>query len=132
MDDPELTPDSRPISDSGPLAGADSAEDDLPELAETMAEIAAAEPLEPLKDPEPIAVSPSDPLIVFDNVSISFDGRAVLENISFSVYRGQTLCILGRSGVGKSVSLRMLMGFLQPDSGSILVEGREIVGMSEA
>jgi len=46
--------------------------------------------------------------------------------MSFSVERGQTLCILGRSGVGKSVSLRMLMGFLKPDSGSIRVEGQEI------
>jgi phospholipid/cholesterol/gamma-HCH transport system ATP-binding protein len=70
-------------------------------------------------------------VIVFDDVSISFDGRAVLKNVSFSVTRGQTLCILGRSGVGKSVSLRMLMGFLRPDSGSIHVEGQEITGLDE-
>ena len=69
---------------------------------------------------------PPEPVIVFRNVSISFDGRAVLEDVSFSVDRGQTLCILGRSGVGKSVSLRMLMGFLKPDSGSIHVNGQEI------
>lgn len=71
------------------------------------------------------------PIIVFDDVSISFDGRAVLDNVSFSVNRGETLCILGRSGVGKSVSLRLLMGFLKPDSGSIQVEGQEITGLSE-
>jgi phospholipid/cholesterol/gamma-HCH transport system ATP-binding protein len=71
------------------------------------------------------------PIIVFDDVSISFNGRAVLENVSFSVNRGETLCILGRSGVGKSVSLRLLMGFLKPDSGSIQVEGQEITGLSE-
>jgi phospholipid/cholesterol/gamma-HCH transport system ATP-binding protein len=71
------------------------------------------------------------PIIVFDNVSISFDGRAVLENVSFSVNRGETLCILGRSGVGKSVSLRLLMGFLKPDSGSIQVEGQEITELNE-
>jgi phospholipid/cholesterol/gamma-HCH transport system ATP-binding protein len=47
------------------------------------------------------------------------------------VDRGQTLCILGRSGVGKSVALRMLMGFLKPDSGSIRVEGQEITTLSE-
>jgi phospholipid/cholesterol/gamma-HCH transport system ATP-binding protein len=52
--------------------------------------------------------------------------------VSFSVDRGQTLCILGRSGVGKSVALRMLMGFLKPDSGSIRVEGQEITGLSES
>jgi phospholipid/cholesterol/gamma-HCH transport system ATP-binding protein len=74
---------------------------------------------------------PLGPVIVFDDVSISFDGRAVLKNVSFSVTRGQTLCILGRSGVGKSVSLRMLMGFLRPDSGSIHVEGQEITGLDE-
>jgi phospholipid/cholesterol/gamma-HCH transport system ATP-binding protein len=72
-----------------------------------------------------------EPVIVFRDVSISFDGRAVLEDVSFFVDRGQTLCILGRSGVGKSVSLRMLMGFLKPDSGSIRVNGQEITDLSE-
>jgi phospholipid/cholesterol/gamma-HCH transport system ATP-binding protein len=84
--------------------------------------------------PHPVpahAADPSQPIIVFDNVSISFDGRSVLENVSFFVRRGETLCILGRSGVGKSVSLRMLMGFLKPDSGSIQVEGQEITTLSE-
>ncbi len=71
------------------------------------------------------------PMIVFDHVSISFNGRPVLEDVSFSVNRGQTLCILGRSGVGKSVSLRILMGFLKPDSGSVKVEGKEILGYNE-
>jgi|SRR5579863_4301676 len=71
------------------------------------------------------------PVIVFRNVSISFDERPVLADVSFSVDRGQTLCILGRSGVGKSVSLRMLMGFLKPDSGSICVNGQEITELDE-
>ena len=73
----------------------------------------------------------SEPIISFRNVSISFDGRPILQDVSFHVNRGQTLCILGRSGVGKSVSLRMLMGFLKPDEGSIHVEGQEIVGLPE-
>jgi len=131
------------MPDPGPQAGSqsfpepsrpkdDASEVDLPELTETMAEIAAAEPQQPLPQPETVSGAPPKPIIVFDNVSISFNGRAVLENIGFSVERGQTLCILGRSGVGKSVSLRMLMGFLQPDSGSIRVEGQEIVGLSES
>jgi phospholipid/cholesterol/gamma-HCH transport system ATP-binding protein len=75
--------------------------------------------------------APPEPLIVFTNVSISFDGRPVLEDISFSVDRGQTLCILGRSGVGKSVALRILMGFLKADSGSIRVDGQEITDLDE-
>ena len=74
---------------------------------------------------------PLGPIIVFDNVSISFNGRPVLENVSFTVERGETLCILGRSGVGKSVSLRLLMGFLRPDSGKIHMEGEEITSLDE-
>jgi len=73
----------------------------------------------------------AEPFISFKHVSIGFNGRMVLEDVSFYVNRGQTLCILGRSGVGKSVSLRMLMGFLKPDSGSIHVEGQEITGLNE-
>ncbi|MGO9317159.1 MAG: ABC transporter ATP-binding protein [Terracidiphilus sp.] len=69
--------------------------------------------------------------ISFSHVSISFDGRPVLEDVSFYVDRGQTLCILGRSGVGKSVALRMLMGFLTPDSGSIRIDGQEITTLDE-
>ncbi len=73
----------------------------------------------------------SEIVIAFNNVSISFDGRPVLEDVSFSVGRTQTLCILGRSGVGKSVALRLLMGFLKPDSGTIEVEGQEITCLDE-
>jgi phospholipid/cholesterol/gamma-HCH transport system ATP-binding protein len=73
----------------------------------------------------------SEHIIAFSHVGISFDGRQVLEDVSFYVDRGQTLCILGRSGVGKSVALRMLMGFLKPDSGSIHVEGQEITTLNE-
>lgn len=73
----------------------------------------------------------TEPIISFRNVSISFDGRTVLEDVSFHVDRGRTLCILGRSGVGKSVALRLLMGFLKPDSGSIRVEGQEITDLDE-
>ncbi len=96
----------------------------------------ALEP-ETFGEPRPDEVSsapgdaPPEPAIAFQNVSISFDGRAVLEDVSFTVDRGQTLCILGRSGVGKSVSLRMLMGFLKPDSGSIRVNGQEITELGE-
>ena len=70
-------------------------------------------------------------MIEFEHVSIAFNGRPVLEDVSFCVARGKTLCILGRSGVGKSVSLRILMGFLKPDSGSVRVDGEEVTGLSE-
>ncbi len=71
------------------------------------------------------------PMISFSHVSISFDDRKVLDNVSFEVKRAETLCILGRSGVGKSVALRILMGFLKPQVGTMRLEGEEINGLSE-
>jgi len=71
------------------------------------------------------------PYIAFENVSKSFGDVHVLKNVSFCISPGETLCILGRSGVGKSVSLQMLLGFLKPDSGRILVAGEDITGFKE-
>src|SRR5450631_3540626 len=102
-----------------------------PEDFDGSAEEISEELVADLEQPEPTAAALSEPAIAFKHVSISFDGRAVLEDVSFSVDRGQTLCILGRSGVGKSVALRMLMGFLKPDSGSIHLEGQEITQLTE-
>jgi phospholipid/cholesterol/gamma-HCH transport system ATP-binding protein len=69
--------------------------------------------------------------ISFDHVSKSFGSFAVLKDVSFCVNPGETLCILGRSGVGKSVSLQMLLGFLKPDSGAIRVAGENICTFKE-
>jgi phospholipid/cholesterol/gamma-HCH transport system ATP-binding protein len=107
------------------------AEPHLPEPIEAELEALAAPDREKPLLEKASAHDSAPPVIVFDDVSISFDGRSVLENVSFHVGRGQTLCILGRSGVGKSVSLRMLMGFLKPDSGLIQVEGQEITELDE-
>lgn len=71
------------------------------------------------------------PYIAFENVSKSFGSLDVLKDISFYVLPGETLCILGRSGVGKSVSLQTIMGFLRPDTGRILVAGENITEYSE-
>ncbi len=71
------------------------------------------------------------PYIAFENVSKSFGSLHVLKDINFYVMPGETLCILGRSGVGKSVSLGLIMGFLKPDSGRILVSGEDITEFSE-
>jgi phospholipid/cholesterol/gamma-HCH transport system ATP-binding protein len=82
--------------------------------------------------PAPADEEPTSwPLISFRHVSIWFGDRKVLDDVSFSVNRGETLCILGRSGVGKSVSLRILMGFLKPQVGSIRVDGQEINAYTE-
>jgi phospholipid/cholesterol/gamma-HCH transport system ATP-binding protein len=72
------------------------------------------------------------PFIDFDQVSIGFGDRKILDKVSFHVGRGQTLCILGRSGVGKSVSLRILLGFLKADSGCVRVDGQDISNLGEA
>lgn len=102
-------------------------------LEPLMAELDALETPEAIEGQEPGNGAEPDgkPVIVFKHVSIAFGDHVVLRNVSFSVKRGQTLCILGRSGVGKSVSLRLLMGFLKPDSGSIYVDGQEITCLDE-
>jgi phospholipid/cholesterol/gamma-HCH transport system ATP-binding protein len=60
----------------------------------------------------------------------SFDGRVVLNGITLMVKRGETLAVLGRSGTGKSVLLRLIIGLDVPDSGSICVHGSDIDGLS--
>jgi phospholipid/cholesterol/gamma-HCH transport system ATP-binding protein len=77
------------------------------------------------------ASSQVGPYIAFESVSKSFGDFVVLNDVSFFVNAGETLCILGRSGVGKSVSLQILMGFLKPDSGTVLVAGQDIGELTE-
>jgi phospholipid/cholesterol/gamma-HCH transport system ATP-binding protein len=60
----------------------------------------------------------------------SFGGRKVLNGIDLEVRRGETLSVLGQSGTGKSVLLKMIIGLQQPDSGSIRIHGREITGLA--
>ena len=67
----------------------------------------------------------------FQRVSISFDDHAVLKGVSFFVDRGETAVIMGRSGVGKSVSLKLLLGFLKPNQGRIIVRGEDITDWTE-
>jgi phospholipid/cholesterol/gamma-HCH transport system ATP-binding protein len=67
----------------------------------------------------------------FRNVCKSFGDNDVLKEVSFFVNQGETAVILGRSGVGKSVSLKLLLGFLQPDSGQIIVAGKDVAGWTE-
>jgi len=71
------------------------------------------------------------PAIEFRNVAISFDGVQALQNISFTLPRGEMLCVTGDSDSGKSVLLRLTLGFLRPDEGEILINGRETTSMEE-
>ena len=70
--------------------------------------------------------------VVFDRVSKSFGPKQVLRNVSFEVPAGQALCILGRSGTGKSVTLKLLISLLKPDHGNIWVDQHEVTRMKEA
>jgi phospholipid/cholesterol/gamma-HCH transport system ATP-binding protein len=71
------------------------------------------------------------PYIEFRDVSKAFGDNVVLEHVNFDVMPGETVCILGRSGVGKSVSLHHIMGFLKPDSGRVIVAGEDITDFAE-
>jgi phospholipid/cholesterol/gamma-HCH transport system ATP-binding protein len=70
-------------------------------------------------------------MIEFRNVTKSFDGDPVLENLTFSIGRGETKVILGASGSGKSTILKLILGLIRPDSGSIVIDGRDITQMAE-
>ena len=71
------------------------------------------------------------PVIAFDNVSKGFNGRNVLNDVSFEIAAGEVLCIMGRSGMGKSVTLKLIIGLLTPEAGNISIKGRNIIGIDE-
>jgi phospholipid/cholesterol/gamma-HCH transport system ATP-binding protein len=73
----------------------------------------------------------AEPVVVFDDVSITFDIKPVLQNISFTVYRGETRIILGPAGGGKSVLMKLANGLIRPDSGTIRVFGEDVTRMRE-
>jgi len=76
-------------------------------------------------------VHPEAPAVRFEDVSIGFEGKDVLEHISFEVKRGETRILLGPAGVGKSVLLKLANGLFKPDSGRIFVFGYEVSAMPE-
>ena len=73
----------------------------------------------------------SVPTIAFEQVEKGFDGRKVLDKVSFTVAQGEALCILGRSGTGKSVTLKMMIGLLKADAGKVLVTGEDMSTLGE-
>jgi phospholipid/cholesterol/gamma-HCH transport system ATP-binding protein len=123
----DLAPESAPIE--GELT-ADLSPDVAPVIEEFMEQAAQQNEAAAEAVPDNRNNTPGS-YISFEKVSKSFSGFVVLEEVSFCVNPGETLCILGRSGVGKSVSLQMLMGFLKPDSGIIRVAGEDITGFDE-
>jgi phospholipid/cholesterol/gamma-HCH transport system ATP-binding protein len=77
-------------------------------------------------------MTPASSAIRFDDVSKSFGPERVLDGVSFEVPRGTACCIMGRSGTGKSVTLKLLMGLMKPDSGRIHVNDVAIEGLDSA
>ena len=77
------------------------------------------------------ALAANEPVVIFEHVSIGFDGSPVLDDVSFSVASSETRILLGPAGVGKSVLLKMANGLLRPDSGRIYLFGEEITAMPE-
>jgi phospholipid/cholesterol/gamma-HCH transport system ATP-binding protein len=73
----------------------------------------------------------SEPVLVFDKVSIGFEGKQVLKDISLTVSTGETRILLGPAGSGKSVLLKLANGLIRPDSGTITVFGEDINAMRE-
>lgn len=94
--------------------------------------LAIEENLEPV-DLEDAVDEPDriQPAIEFRDVHLAFDDKVVLDGVSFTVRRGETKVILGRSGGGKSTAIRLVLGLLKPDSGRILIDGEDITDYTE-
>ena len=79
----------------------------------------------------PASIAAVASAVVFDKVSFAFDDHVVLDDISFSIPKGSMRILLGASGAGKSVVLKLILGLLRPDSGAIFVNGQRIDVLSE-
>ena len=71
----------------------------------------------------------SETIISYQNVEKSFGDNRIYQNVTLDIQRGETLCVIGGSGTGKSVMMKMLVGLLTPDAGEITVFGRSIIGL---
>src|ERR1700723_781483 len=85
----------------------------------------------PAPDQETAATVPGEPLVAFKDVRIGFDEGDVLQGISFEVWPGETKILLGESGSGKTLIMKLAAGLLEPDSGNIWVMGHELGDMGE-
>ncbi|HTI43615.1 MAG TPA: ABC transporter ATP-binding protein [Vicinamibacterales bacterium] len=68
--------------------------------------------------------------IKLEHVTKSFDGRKVLDDVTLEIGEGKAFCLLGRSGTGKSVTLKHIIGLLRPDEGHVLVHGKDVSALS--
>ena len=77
------------------------------------------------------ALGPGSPIVVFDKVSLAFDDKVILREVSFTLLTGHTKIFLGASGAGKSTILKLILGLLRPDAGIIWVNGERVDTMTE-
>ena len=67
-------------------------------------------------------------MLSVSNVSVSYDGSRILRGVNFDLPKNKLLCLMGRNGVGKSTTLKTIVGLLSPDEGSVMLDGKELVG----
>ncbi len=77
------------------------------------------------------AVADEPPMVVFDRVTLAFDEKVVLREVSFTISEGHTKILLGASGSGKSTILKLIVGLLKPDGGEVWIRGRRVDRLSE-
>ncbi|MEN9722853.1 MAG: hypothetical protein RJB38_839 [Pseudomonadota bacterium] len=71
----------------------------------------------------------STPAIRFESVSKSFGAKRILDQVSFSIQPGEIVFVLGKSGMGKSVTLKQIIGVMRPDAGKVIVEGKDLASL---
>ena len=80
----------------------------------------------------PRRTRPDRPIVALEGVSMRFRQQAVLREINLAIPRGQTVCIIGESGCGKTVMLKLIIGLLRPTTGRVIFDGRDLATLSEA
>src|SRR5690349_5304732 len=93
--------------------------------------MALTEREEAMLNPRTEVAQSDQPVIVFEDVSLAFDEKVILDRVSFELLPGRTKIVLGGSGVGKSTILRLILGLLKPDGGQIYINGRQIDNLGE-
>ena len=103
-----------------------------PISSRNLADVARADgTVGPARHPMMEKLVPGEPIISFRNISIGFDDREVLHDVSFDVREGETKVLLGESGTGKTLLMKMATGLIRPDSGNVLVMGHDVTTMTE-
>jgi phospholipid/cholesterol/gamma-HCH transport system ATP-binding protein len=80
---------------------------------------------------EQVLTEPGAPIVLLDRVSLAFDDKVILQDVSLSLISGHTKIIIGASGAGKSMTLKIILGLIKPDAGVVWVNGRRVDELSE-